>query len=206
MNLYNKHILPHLIDCACGLGAVMGQRAKLVPLAYGDVLEIGIGTGLNLEFYDPTRVTRIVGVDPAAEMHPLAQKRIRQINIPVETVALELEQVAAPDHSFDCIVCTFTLCTIPDPVAALNEMRRVLKPEGVLLFCEHGLAPDASVQRWQRRITPWWKPFAGGCHLDRDVRQVLAAGGFQITEIASKYLKGPKAWTYVSRGQATIKK
>ncbi|MDP1540971.1 MAG: class I SAM-dependent methyltransferase [Moraxellaceae bacterium] len=205
MKLYNKHILPHLIDCACGLGAVMGQRAKLVPLAYGNVLEIGIGTGLNLEFYDATRVQKIVGVDPAAEMHPLAAKRAKAITIPVETVALELEQVAAPEHSFDSIVCTFTLCTIPDPVAALKEMRRVLKPNGVLLFCEHGLAPDLTVQRWQQRITPWWKPFAGGCHLDRDVYKVLSDGGFTITEVSSQYLKGPRAWTYVTRGQAVIK-
>jgi ubiquinone/menaquinone biosynthesis C-methylase UbiE len=204
MNLYNKHILPHLIDCACGLGAVMGQRAKLVPLAYGNVLEIGIGTGLNLEFYDAQRVQKIVGVDPAAEMHPLAVKRAKSIAIPVETVALELAQVAAPAHSFDSIVCTFTLCTIPDPVSALQEMRRVLKPDGVLLFCEHGLAPDVSVQRWQQRITPWWKPFAGGCHLDRDVSKVLAAGGFKVTEVHSQYLKGPRAWTYVTRGQAVI--
>lgn len=182
----------------------MGQRAKLVPKAYGNVLEIGIGTGLNLEFYDAKRVQKIVGVDPAAEMHPLAVKRAKLISIPVETVALELAQVAAPESSFDSIVCTFTLCTIPDPVAALQEMRRVLKPNGVLLFCEHGLAPDAAVQRWQQRITPWWKPFAGGCHLDRDVRNVLAEGGFKITDIHSQYLKGPRAWTYVTRGQAVI--
>lgn len=202
MRFYNQHVLPHLIDCACGLGAVMGQRAKLVPLAQGRVLEIGIGTGLNLSFYDASRVTEIVGVDPAAEMHPKARQRAATIGIPVSTVALELQQVAAEDASFDSIVCTFTLCTIPDPVAALREMRRVLKPAGELLFCEHGLAPDAGVARWQQRITPWWRPFAGGCHLDRDVRDMLAAGGFELIDVSSQYLKGPRAWTYVTRGRA----
>lgn len=202
MGFYDRHVLPHLIDCACGLGAVMGQRAKLVPLARGRVLEIGIGTGLNLSFYDPRRVTEIVGVDPAAEMHPKARRRAEATGIPVDTVALELQQVAAPDASFDSIVCTFTLCTIPDPVAALREMRRVLRADGELLFCEHGLAPDAGVARWQRRITPVWRPLAGGCHLDRDVRALLAAGGFELVEASSQYLKGPRAWTYVTRGRA----
>lgn len=203
MGFYDRHVLPHLINCACGMGAIMGQRAKLVPLAEGRVLEIGIGTGLNLAFYDPAKVTQIVGVDPAAEMHTLARRRAAEISIPVETVALELEQIAAPDASFDTIVCTFTLCTIPDAVGALREMRRVLKPGGRLLFCEHGLAPDLSVRSWQQRLTPLWKPIAGGCHLDRDIPALLAEGGFHIRVMETRYLKGPKPMTHVFRGQAT---
>lgn len=202
MGFYNTHILPHLINCACGLPAMMGQRAKLIPLATGRVIELGIGTGLNLAFYDAQKVTEIVGVDPAAEMHNKARERAAQTPIPVETVALELAQIAADDDSFDTAVTTFTLCTIPDAVAALQEVRRVLKPGGELLFCEHGKSPDASVYVWQQRIQPFWKPMAGGCHLDRDIPAIIAQGGFRIVEMEKRYLNGPKAMTYVYRGRA----
>ena len=202
MGWYDRNILPHLIDLACGMGAVMKTRAQVVPMAYGRVLEIGIGSGLNLSFYDPAKVSAIVGVDPCAEMQKLAQKRAAQISIPVEMIALELGQIQAADASFDSIVCTFTLCTIPDVDAALKEMRRVLKPGGKLLFSEHGRAPDLPVLRWQNRLTPMWKPLAGGCHLNRDIPALLAAGGFQIEHIESSYLKGPRPMTWVSRGWA----
>ena len=202
MNLYERYVLPRMIDFACGMGAVMKTRAQVVPLAEGKVLEIGIGTGLNLSFYDPAKVSEIVGVDPAVDMSPLARERAAQITIPVKTIALELGQIQAEDASFDSIVCTFTLCTIPDASAALREMRRVLKPGGKLLFSEHGLAPDLPVVRWQNRITPLWKPLAGGCHLNRDIAALITAGGFNIRDIQSSYLKGPKPMTWVSRGWA----
>ena len=128
MGLYERYLLPHLIDFACGMGAVMKARSQLVPQAYGRVLEIGIGSGLNLSFYDASKVRAIVGVDPSADMQKLAKQRAEAISIPVEMIALELGQIQAADASFDCIVCTFTLCTIPDAVGALREMRRVLKP------------------------------------------------------------------------------
>ncbi len=200
--LYERHVLPHLIDYACGMGAVMKTRAQVVPLAEGEVLEIGIGSGLNLSFYDPAKVHRIVGVDPSADMQKLARQRAEQISIPVEMIALELGQIQAEDARFDSIVCTFTLCTIPDAVAALREMRRVLKPRGKLLFSEHGLAPDASVVRWQNRLTPLWKPLAGGCHLNRDIPALLEAGGFTIRQLETSYLKGPRPMTWVYRGWA----
>ena len=202
MNLYDQHVLPHLIDFACGMGAVMKTRAQIVPLAEGRVLEIGIGSGLNLSFYDPAKVSVIVGVDPSAAMQKLAQQRAAQISIPVEMIALELGQIQAADASFDSIVCTFTLCTIPDATAALQEMRRVLKPGGKLLFSEHGLAPDLPVVRWQHRLTPLWKPFSGGCHLNRDIPALIRAGGFNIGQLDSSYLKGPRPMTWVSRGWA----
>lgn len=202
MNLYDQHVLPHLIDFACGMGAVMKTRAQIVPQAEGRVLEIGIGSGLNLSFYDPTKVSVIVGVDPSAAMQKLAQQRAAQISIPVEMIALELGQIQAADASFDSIVCTFTLCTIPDAMAALQEMRRVLKPGGKLLFSEHGLAPDLPVVRWQNRLTPLWKPFSGGCHLNRDIPALIRAGGFSIGQLDSSYLKGPRPMTWVSRGWA----
>ena len=202
MNLYDQHVLPHLIDFACGMGAVMKTRAQIVPQAEGRVLEIGIGSGLNLSFYDPAKVSVIVGVDPSAAMQKLAQQRAAQISIPVEMIALELGQIQAADASFDSIVCTFTLCTIPDAMAALQEMRRVLKPGGKLLFSEHGLAPDLPVVRWQHRLTPLWKPFSGGCHLNRDIPALIRAAGFNIGQLDSSYLKGPRPMTWVSRGWA----
>src|SRR3990167_297025 len=202
MNLYDQHVLPHLIDFACGMGAVMKTRAQIVPQAEGRVLEIGIGSGLNLSFYDPAKVSVIVGVDPSAAMQKLAQQRAAEISIPVEMIALELGQIQAADASFDSIVCTFTLCTIPDAMAALQEMRRVLKPGGKLLFSEHGLAPDLPVVRWQNRLTPLWKPFSGGCHLDRDFPALYRAGGFSIGQLDSSYLKGPRPMTWVFRGWA----
>ena len=202
MNLYDQHVLPHLIDFACGMGAVMKTRAQIVPQAEGRVLEIGIGSGLNLSFYDPAKVSVIVGVDPSAAMQKLAQQRAAEISIPVEMIALELGQIQAADASFDSIVCTFTLCTIPDAMAALQEMRRVLKPGGKLLFSEHGLAPDLPVVRWQNRLTPLWKPFSGGCHLNRDIPALIRAGGFSIGKLDSSYLKGPRPMTWVFRGWA----
>ncbi|MBH3338115.1 class I SAM-dependent methyltransferase [Pseudomonas mendocina] len=202
MGLYDRHVLPHLIDFACGMGAVMKARSQIVPLARGRVLEIGIGSGLNLSFYDPQQVEVVVGVDPSAEMQRLARERAARCQVPVEMIALELGQIQAADASFDDIVCTFTLCTIPDAVAALREMRRVLKPGGRLLFCEHGLAPDLPVVRWQKRLTPLWKPLAGGCHLDRDIPALINAGGFHIRELSTCYLKGPRPMTHVYRGWA----
>ena len=202
MGLYDRHVLPHLIDFACGMGAVMKARSQIVPLAKGRVLEIGIGSGLNLSFYDPQRVAVVVGVDPSADMQRLARERAARCQVPVEMIALELGQIQAEDASFDDIVCTFTLCTIPDAVAALGEMRRVLKPGGRLLFCEHGLAPDLPVVRWQKRLTPLWKPLAGGCHLDRDIPALITAGGFHIRQLDTGYLKGPRPMTHVYRGWA----
>ncbi|HSW14187.1 MAG TPA: class I SAM-dependent methyltransferase [Solimonas sp.] len=203
MSFYDRYILPHLIDCACGMGEVMKARSQVLPRARGRVLEIGIGTGLNLSFYDAAKVSHICGVDPAAEMHPIAQRRAQAISIPVETLPLEIGQIGAADGSFDTVVTTFTLCTIPEAVPALLEMRRVLKPGGELLFCEHGLAPDADVRRWQDRLTPLWKPLAGGCHLNRDVPRMLADGGFRIADLQERYLpKAPRPMSYVYSGAA----
>ncbi len=202
MNLYDRYLMPLLIDAGCGLKDFQALRALLLPQAAGAVLEIGIGTGRNLPFYDPARVSSLQGLDPAGQMHRKAQARAKAAGLEVELIALSAEQIPAPDASYDTVVCTFTLCTIPDPVTALREMRRVLKTGGKLLFCEHGRAPEAPVQRWQDRLTPWWKPIAGGCHLNRDVRAMLSAGGFVPTQIESSYLSGPKPLVYVTRGVA----
>ena len=202
MNLYQQYVLPKMIDMACGTGYVMKARSKVVPQATGEVLEIGIGSGLNLSFYDAEKVTSIIGIDPAAQMQSLAYKRATEISIPVETIAADIYGIDAESERFDTIVMTFTLCSIDDPIPALKEMARVLKPEGRLLFCEHGLAPDASVERWQRRLTPLWKPMAGGCHLDRDIPELIKAGGFIIEDISAEYLPGPRPMSYVYSGSA----
>jgi len=194
-NWYERHVLPWLVDIACSVQPVWRQRQKVVPLAQGRVLEIGIGTGLNLEHYDRARIEKIVGLDPGLEMHPKARRRSRQAGLEVELVGLSAERIPYDDRSFDTVLVTYALCTIADPLAALKEMRRVLKPGGRLVFCEHGLAPDASVRRWQARLTPLWARVAGGCHLDRDIPGLLKAAGFRSVDIEQMYLPGPRPLT-----------
>lgn len=199
---YERHVLPYLTDFACGMRTVRRQRRKVVPRAEGDVLEIGIGTGLNLEHYEKTKVSRIVGLDPGTPMHRLARRRAQKAGLPVDLLDASAEAVPLAAATFDSVVVTYTLCTIPDPVAALAEMRRVLKPGGRLIFCEHGLAPDASVRRWQNRLTPWWARVAGGCHLNRDIPALLEAAGFRSGDMETMYLPGPRPLTYNYWGTA----
>lgn len=201
-NWYERHLLPYLLDFACGLKPIRRQREKVVPLAQGRVLEVGIGTGLNLPFYDRSRVTAIVGLDPALTMHRLAVKRSRRAGVELELVGLSAEAIPRGDATFDTVLVTYTLCSIPDPVAALREMRRVLKPDGRLLFCEHGRAPDASVRRWQERLQPYWGPLAGGCQLGRDIPALLAQAGFACPGMQSAYLPGPRPLAFNYWGEA----
>ncbi len=201
-NWYERHILPYLLDVMCGLNTVSEQRQKVVPLAYGNVLEIGIGTGLNIAHYDKSRVTKITGVDPALRLHRLAQRRIQRAGIEVDLIGLSAEKLPIADASFDSAVTTFTLCTIPDPVAALKEIRRVLKPGGKLFFFEHGRAPEESVRRWQARMQPLWTPLFGGCQLGRDIPALLTAAGFAPAALQQSYIDGPKAVSYTYWGQA----
>ena len=202
MNLYDRYLLPYLIDMACGIEPVQRQRAKIVPRATGRVLEIGIGTGRNLPFYDKSKLQELYGLDPAEQMHRLARKRMRRSKIDMHLLTLSAEEIPEPDASFDTLVMTFTLCSILEPVKAVKEMKRVLKRGGQLLFCEHGLAPDPSVQKWQHRLTPIWKPLTGGCHLDRDIPGLLREGGFRIAQLETLYLPGPKPLTFNYFGTA----
>lgn len=199
---YDRHLLPHLVDLACGLRTIRRQRKKVVPLAQGKVLEVGIGTGLNLEHYDKAGIERLVAVDPAVEMHPLAQKRAKRAGLTIELFGLSAEGLPFDAATFDTVLVTYALCTIPDPLAALLEMRRVLKRGGLLVFCEHGLAPEPSVQRWQRRLTPLWARVAGGCHMDRDIPGLLDQAGFRSTDLQTAYLSGPRVLTYNYWGSA----
>lgn len=187
-SFYDRHIMPRLIGCACSTKPIMKQRAKLVPLATGKVLELGIGGGLNLGFYNPAAVESVSGVDPSEELRRRAENAERPQGLKVEVREGTAESLPFEDKSFDTVVCTYTLCSVQDPVASLTEARRVLKPGGRLLFCEHGLAPDLAVAKWQRRIEPVWKRMAGGCHLTRPVALNLERAGFRLDNFDSMYL------------------
>jgi len=196
-SLYDRFILPKLLTCACASKPVMRQRAKVVPRAEGRVLELGIGSGLNLGFYDPAKVESVTGVDPAAELRDMALAAPRDPRLKVTVEDGTAEALPFEAASFDTVVCTFTLCSVHTPAAALAEARRVLKPGGTLLFCEHGLAPDADIAKWQRRIEPIWKRLAGGCRLTRPVASAIAAAGFRLKGVETMYLPStPKiaAW------------
>ena len=205
MGFYEQHILPRFINCACGTKPIMKQREKVVPRASGTVLEIGIGTGLNLPYYDATRVERLIGLDPSEKSWELAGKRAAHVEFDVEFIGLPGEQIPLEDGSVDTVLVTFSLCTIPDPVAALHGMARVLRPGGSLIFCEHGKAPDTNVCQWQDRINPIWRRIAGGCHVNRDIPQLLKVGGFDVVDMETSYLPGtPKFAGYNFWGSARV--
>lgn len=201
-NWYDRHVLPYVLDIACGLKPVSEQRRKVVPLAQGRVLEIGIGTGLNLAYYDKSKVRTIVGLDPAMEMHRLARKRMKKAGLAVELSGLSAEKIPFESGAFDTVLVTYALCSIPDPVAALKEMRRMLAPGAKLIFCEHGLAPDPSVRRWQERLNPLWSKLGGGCRLNRDVPALLRQAGLRSADMQSMYLPGPRPLAYNYWGTA----
>src|SRR5690554_4682018 len=180
MGLYERYFLPKLIDLAMRQKPIMRQRRKVVPLTYGRVLEIGIGSGRNLEFYDRSRVEHLWGLEPSPEMRKLAAARARELGIDVEFLDLPGEHIPLADGSVDTVLTTYTLCTIPDVARALREMRRVLAPGGVLLFSEHGRAPDPGVVRWQNRLNGMWSAIAGGCNLNRAIDSLLRDAGFAI--------------------------
>lgn len=190
MGFYERYVLPWLIDRVCRAGVVREQRARLVPLARGRVLEIGIGSGLNLPYYDPSQTKRVWGLDPVATAFSRAARRAAQAGLSLELLAHPGEAIPAGRHAFDTVLVTYTLCSVEDPARVLREARRVLRPEGRLLFCEHGRAPDAGLQRWQDRLTPWWKKMAGGCHLNRPVLRLIQEAGFRVEHADTAYLGG----------------
>jgi ubiquinone/menaquinone biosynthesis C-methylase UbiE len=198
---YNRNIFPRLMHAACSMPLIHAQRERIVPLASGEVVEIGIGSGLNLPLYDPARVTRLVGVEPSAPLLDRTRKVARRVPFAVECLPASAERLPLPSHSVDTAVVTFSLCSIADVAAALAETRRVLRPGGRLLFLEHGLAPEESVQRWQRRLDPLWGRVAGGCHLSRDIPALVTAAGFRPAALDAAYLAGaPRFAGYLYRG------
>jgi len=202
MGVYTEHILPRIVDVACNMKESRQQRRRVCEKLSGDVIEIGFGSGLNVPYY-PQAVAEVTAVEPADVGWKLADKRLRATSIPVERSALDGQSLPFADNSYDCALSSWTLCTIPDVAAALREVRRVLKPGGTLHFVEHGLAPDESVRRWQRRLEPIQKRAFGGCHLTRPVVQLLTDAGFEITELDVFYEDGaPKFLAADSLGTA----
>jgi ubiquinone/menaquinone biosynthesis C-methylase UbiE len=203
MSFYEQHILPHVIDFACGDKVIMKQRQHVLAEAEGRVLEVGMGSGLNLRYYNPDKVDFVWGLEPSDGMRKKAQKNLQQSQVPVEWLGLPGEEIPLESHSADTVVLTFTLCTIPEWETALRQMKRVLKPGGKLLFCEHGAAPDEAVARWQNRVNPLWKKIAGGCHLNRNIPELISQAGFSIRELEADYLpKTPRIAGFRYRGFA----
>lgn len=200
---YDRHILPRLITLACGQSGINDRRGEIVPLASGKVLEIGCGGGLNLAHYSPDRIVSFAGVDPHAALLDRARGLAEQRGIAGDFREGRGEAIPFAESSFDCVVCTFTLCSVADPEAVIGEMRRVLRPGGKVLFLEHGRAPDPDVVLWQERIEPWWKPVAGGCHLTRQVGPSLRGAGFSVAPLGQDYLpKAPRPLGWMEWGVA----
>lgn len=202
MSFYDDRVLPHLIDLVCSTKPTRKQREKIVHLAEGDVLEIGFGSGLNLPYYDGDKVRRIFGLEPSEGMRRKAQPNVDASGLDVEFIDLPGEEIPLESQSVDTVLVTFTLCSIDDAIAALEGMRRVLKPGGKLLYCEHGAAPDDSVRRWQDRLNPGWKRVSGGCNMNRDVPGLIESTGFSITTDERMYIPGPKILSYNYWGAA----
>lgn len=190
MGFYDRHILPPLLSAMMGTKPIRYQRKKVVPRAEGRVLEIGFGAGHNLPFYDAAKVSHLWALEPSREIRAKAAERIAASPLEIEFLDLPGEEIPLEDDAADTVLVTYTLCTIPDVMRALSGMRRVLKPAGNLIFCEHGAAPDESVKRWQARLDPAWGRIAGGCHLNRAVPQLLQDAGFRIGDIQTMYLPG----------------
>ncbi|MDA8683507.1 class I SAM-dependent methyltransferase [Gammaproteobacteria bacterium] len=188
MSLYNKYILPKFLNCACGSKPINYQRQKVVPLAKGKVLDIGIGSGLNIPFYNSDKIDKVIGIDPSHELIELAKELANDSKTSIDFVIGSAESIPYPDNFFDTLLVTYTMCTIPNVAIANKEMWRVLKDDGRLIFCEHGLAPDKKISKWQNRIDPFWGKIAGGCHLNRDIQKLITDAGFSFESLDKMYI------------------
>jgi ubiquinone/menaquinone biosynthesis C-methylase UbiE len=198
MGFYNTYILPSVVDFVCKQNTSMRQRIKVIPLATGNVLEIGIGSGLNLPMYNAENVKRLTGIDPSKEMWHKNKVDTKKLPFEFRFTQASAENIPEDNNSFDSIVITYALCTIPDTDKALEEIRRVLKPNGKLIFCEHGKAPDKVVQKWQNRINPLWKRVGGGCNLNKDIPLIIEENGFKMQTMEKMYIPGwkPASFNY----------
>ena len=204
-DLYEKMVLPKLCDKCCGTKPINYQRKKVVPLAKGVVLEVGIGSGLNIPFYNKNSIEKIIGLDPSEELNVLAKRVADDNGIQIDFLINGAEDIDLPDNSVDTILITYTLCTIPNLNKSMSEMKRVLKPGGKFIFCEHGIAPDINIIKWQRRINPIWGIFFGGCNINRNIPKIISESGFNISNLNQMYLPStPKIVGYNYWGEANI--
>lgn len=201
MSFYGDRILPHLIKLTMRNERLAPYRQRVVSEATGRVLEIGIGAGENLSRYG-ANVSEVIGLEPSRKLAAMARDAATSTRGAVRIVEAAAEDIPLDARSIDAVVMTWTLCSIPDPAAALREIQRVLKPDGRLLFVEHGLAPEERVRKWQHRLTPIWKRIAGGCHLDRDMTALIANAGFRVERLQTGYMHGPRAMTFMHEGSA----
>jgi ubiquinone/menaquinone biosynthesis C-methylase UbiE len=201
MGLYRRFVLPRLIDSSMRNKDATELRSKVIPVARGVVLEVGVGSGLNIPFYTAA-VSRLYAVDPSKELLDMARRKAGGAPFPIDFLNHTAERLPLADREVDTAVVTWSLCSIADALAALREMKRVLKPDGTLIFVEHGRSPDLPVQAWQDRINPIWRRLAGGCNLNRRIDQIVRDAGFAIGELRTRYLPGPRPMTYVYEGLA----
>jgi ubiquinone/menaquinone biosynthesis C-methylase UbiE len=202
MSFYSDIIFPRLCDLAMRNKQLRGMRERVIGAAEGRVLEIGVGSGMNLPFYRPP-VREILALEPAPRLMTMARDKSPATSISISFLEASAEAIPLDQHSVDTVITTWTLCSIPQAAVALSEMRRVLRPGGKLLFAEHGLAPDESVRRWQDRLTPAWRYIGGGCHLNRPIRSMIEGTGFRIARIETGYIPGPKPMTFMYEGSAS---
>ncbi len=202
MQIYDKYILPKLTHWVCSHNDVRSQRQKVIPLARGKVLEIGIGSGLNLPFYKADNIDLLWGIDPSKQLLKIAEQTAADLPFNINFICQSGEEIPLANNSVDTIVVTYTLCTIPNVHKALNEMKRVLKPKGILIFCEHGKAPDNNIAKWQNRLNPAWKSIAGGCNLNRNIPGLIKNSGFTIKHLDMVYMSNLKLISFNYQGLA----
>ena len=206
MGFYDKYVLPKVLNCTCGSKPIQYQRRKVVPLAKGVVLDVGIGSGLNIPFYDMSKIDKVLGLDPSEELNNIAKDVAEENEVNIDFMLCGAEDIPLPDNHVDTLLITYTMCTIPEVAEANREMLRVLKPGGKLIFCEHGLAPDSNIAKWQGRINPIWGKIAGGCNLNRNIPELITSAGFEIENLEQMYLPStPRFAGYNYWGSARIK-
>jgi len=201
---YENYVLPKMLNCCCSTKPISYQRKKIVPEASGTILEIGIGSGLNIPYYQKSKINKVIGLEPSEQLCKMAKKTADDNNFSIDFLVNGAEEIELPSNSIDTILLTYTLCSIPEPYIALKEIMRVMKSDGRILFCEHGIAPDEVVQKWQNRINPLWGKLFGGCNINRDIPNILKNGGFKINSLDKMYLPStPKIVGYNYWGEAS---
>ena len=203
MNFYDHWMLPPILDLVMRQNQLEKYRREVVGAASGRVLEVGVGSGLNFPFYG-TQVEIVFGIDPSPRLLAVARRRATEAGVRAEFLQGSATAIPLAENTVDTVVMTWTLCSIADPLAALREMRRVLKPGGKLLFVEHGLSPEPGIERWQHRLTPIWCHIAGGCHLDRKMDDLIRSAGFDMMRLRTEYASGPRPMTYMYTGCAQL--